>query len=344
MRNASRTGTLLFFCLMLTAASALAEPLQNIVIDGNFNDWAGIAARTDPAGDPHDTDHTGVDDIPAPVDHPDVDLIEYKFAHDTNTLYAYFKSTGVVGHTQEESQGNPGRYYGIVTIDVDHNDATGYFLNEGGYYPTSAGYDMNMEIEWYNGVFNTGHYINHGARNQAELDQAFADQDAGIVRILPGTYDYYTQWVMFDDNSIVYVQDKGPIYQGIVTVAVSQDGHEMEMAAPFRGFMHDPEGNPIVALGKTLDVSFSLEASGELAPGAQWASDTGDPIVGYYLGGANDRPADVDHDGKINAIDVQAVINGVLGKTVPINSDITRDGISNALDVQAVINGALGRP
>jgi len=26
-----------------------------------------------------------------------------------------------------------------------------------------------------------------------------------------------------------------------------------------------------------------LEASGELAPGGTWASDTGDPIVGYYL-------------------------------------------------------------
>ncbi len=31
------------------------------------------------------------------------------------------------------------------------------------------------------------------------------------------------------------------------------------------------------------DFSFSLEASGELAPGHQWASDTGSPIIGYYL-------------------------------------------------------------
>ena len=42
--------------------------------------------------------------------------------------------------------------------------------------------------------------------------------------------------------------------------------------------------HPIVALGKTLNISFSLEASGELAPPAyDWASDTGDPIVSYYL-------------------------------------------------------------
>ena len=55
------------------------------------------------------------------------------------------------------------------------------------------------------------------------------------------------------------------------------------MAAPFRGFMRDPSGNPVVALRKTMNISISLEASGELAPGGQWASDTGDPIVGYYL-------------------------------------------------------------
>src|SRR5438874_2690448 len=55
------------------------------------------------------------------------------------------------------------------------------------------------------------------------------------------------------------------------------------MAAPFRGFMRDPSGNPIIALRKILNISISLEASGELAPGGQWASDTGDPITGYYL-------------------------------------------------------------
>ena len=40
-------------------------------------------------------------------------------------------------------------------------------------------------------------------------------------------------------------------------------------------------------LGKTIDISFSLEASGELhatSGNGQWASDTAQPIVGYYLG------------------------------------------------------------
>ena len=180
---------------------------------------------------------------------------------------------------------------------MDNSTATGYGLHEGGYYPTSYGYDMNMEVEFYAGRTNKGNYLNHGCTNQAQLDAAFRDQTNGIVRVLPGSYDFYPEWVWFDlptagtyrlpapDNnaSITFVKDKGTNYQGIIQIALSPDRHRAEMVAPFRGFMRDPSGNPIMALGKTINISFSLEASGELAPGGTWASDTGDPIVGYYL-------------------------------------------------------------
>lgn len=280
-----------------------AEPIHHITIDGDFSDWAEVPAYHDPVAGPgvlhhgipdtHDTDHKLPGDVPAYVAHPDVDLVEFKFTHDESNLYAYFRATGVIGRGSPEK----GRYYVIVTLDVDNDETTGYALNEGGYYPVSTGYDMNMEIEYYQDTFNTGHYLNHGARNQAELDAAIQDQTNGIVRILPGTYKYYSQWVWFDsdsqgdyrlpppdnDASITFVADKGPVYQGIIRIARSADGHEAEMVAPFRGFMRDPSGQPLMKLGMTLNLSFSLEASGELAPGGEWASDTGDPIVGYYL-------------------------------------------------------------
>jgi hypothetical protein len=338
-----RAFVLLLACGVGIGGNASAEYSHTIVIDGAFGDWAGIPSYTDPADDQHDTDHTLATDVPAYVNHPDVDLLEYKVAHDDKNLYAYFRARGIIGNTQPDTQGAAGRYYGIVTIDVDNNDATGYWLNEGGYYPTSPGYDMNMEIEWYNGTFNTGHYINHGATNQQELDQAFLDQSNGFVRILPGSYDYYTQWVMFDDGSIVYVLDKGPVYQGIVTVRISPDGHEMEMAAPYRGFMVDPQGNPIVALGKTLDLSFSLEASGELAPGAQWASDTAAPIVGYVLDGPD--PTDSDGDG---LTDVDELAMGLNPNSKDTDGDTLQDGweVNYTLDANDATgpNGADGDP
>jgi hypothetical protein len=296
-------------CLILATAGATAvraESSRRITIDGDFSDWVAVPSHADPVSAPgvlhdgipdtHDTDHSGPNDVPVFVNHPDVDLVQFKFTHDETNLYAYFRATGQIGRTAGTNT-QRGRYYVIVTLDVDNDSATGYPLHEGGYYPSSAGYDLNMEVEFYNGAFNTGHYLNHGARNQAELDAAVRDQTNGIVRVLPGTYDFYSQWVWFDSPSagahrlpppddaasITFVADKGPVYQGIVRLALSPDGHEAEMSAPFRGFMRDPAGEPIVSLRKTINLSCSLEASGELAPDHQWASDTGDPIRGYYL-------------------------------------------------------------
>ncbi len=303
---AAAAASFVLVCAGVT--SVRAEYIHSITIDGNFADWATVPSHFDPVGGPgvlhdgipdtHDTDHSAPNDIPVYVNHPDIDLVEYKFTHDSSNLYAYFRATGIIGRTAS-TVSQKGRYYVIVTLDVDNNTTTGYPIHEGGYYPTSAGYDMNMEVEYYTNAFNTGHYLNHGATNQAQLNTATQDQTNGTVRVLPGTYDFYTQWVWFDstnagtyrlpspDNyaSITFVADRGPVYQGIIRIALSPDGHEAEMIAPFRGFMRDPADNPIMALGKTLKLSFSLEASPELSPqpNSDWASDTGDPIVNYYL-------------------------------------------------------------
>jgi hypothetical protein len=292
---------------VLSHREAQGEPIQNITIDGDFHDWAAVPAHSDPQDDQHDTDHDQPLDTPAHINHPDVDILEYKFTHDEENLYAYFRARGNIGATQALADGNgrAGRYYVIVTIDVDNDETTGYWLHEGGYYPTSRAYDMNMEIEFYDGTFNTGHYINHGAESETDIATLEAQQIQGIVDVLPGTYEQYTQWVMFDDGvagdhdlgdgtSITFVSDRGPVYQGIIEGALSADGHELEMIAPYKGFMSYPgalpgeRGDPIMRLGRTINVSFSLEASGELTtpPGdnGEWASDTAAPIIGYYLG------------------------------------------------------------
>jgi PhoPQ-activated pathogenicity-related protein len=287
--------------------------LPEITLDGNFADWADVPAFFDPQNDQHDTNHDQLNDVPDIVDHPDVDLLEYKVTHDEENLYFYFRSRGEIGNTQHESQGDAGRYYVIVTIDVDENDVTGYPLHEGGYYPTTPGYDVNAEIEFYNAAFNTGDYINHGATDLASRTDAFLDQssdqynyqsgdetgitgpfDPGFVDVVPGSYDWYTQWVYKEDDpnngnadSVTFVWDRGPVVQGIITGFLSADGHELEMIAPLKGFLVDELGDPIIDLGSTLDLSYSLEASGELAPGGVWGSDTGDPISGYQLADPN---------------------------------------------------------
>ncbi len=299
--------------------SGQAASNTGITIDGDFTDWIPITNYSDPVDDQHDTDNDTAGATPVYVDHPDVDLLNYKVSHDNENFYFYFEATGQIGRTQMENMAQglrAGRYYVIVTIDVDNDDVTGYPLYEGGYYTgttDTTGYDANGEIEFYNGAFNTGHYLQHGARNDAELEQAFADQSnggyvypgpetqgpfmPGFVNVLPGTYDYYTQWVYKENDpgfggndSVTFVQDKGPVIPGNITYATSPDGHRLEMKVPFKGFLVDANGDPIVTTGQTVDLSFSLEASGELSnevspqsPNGEWASDTGEPIIGYQL-------------------------------------------------------------
>lgn len=301
-------------CLLLWLAVGAgfrvhAEGIHRITVDGDFSDWAAVPTYTDPDAAPgvlhdgipdtHDTNSRFFGSVPEYRDHPDVDILEYKFTHDENNLYAYFKADGVIGRTQQASAGRAGRYYVIVTIDVDDDIGTGYFLHQGGYFPTSGTerYDMNMEAEYYDGSLNTAHYLSHDAIGNSQLADDFLDLTSGeyvagnpgpytpgFAQPAIGTYDEYTQWVYHDNDTLTLVEDRGPVVPGIMSVELSPDGHELEMRAPFKGFLNDASGIPNIALGRTIDVSFSLEASGELAPDNQWASDTADPILGYYLG------------------------------------------------------------
>ena len=270
---------------------------NGIMIDGQFDDWSAISSAViDSADDVHDTDGYPDGGSPSYIEYSDVDIIEVKFTNDAENLYGYIKAMGEIGRTSSDTLGHEkkGRYYFIFTIDVDDNDTTGYQLKDGGYYPDSRGYDMNMEVEFYDGGFNTGHYINHEFTSEEEAQtQGLDDLENGIVNLAPGSYDYYTQWVTFDDSSYVVVEDRGPVYQGIITIAVSEDGHEAEIKAPMWGFLNTPNGNRIIDVGQYIDISVSLEGSGELSesainagytPGSHsvWGSDTAEPFR-YYV-------------------------------------------------------------
>ena len=284
------------FMLFLIILPLMAFAQHAIVIDGSFDDWQDVPTIvTDPANDEHDTDWYG-DGLsePTPRKYSDVDILEARFTHDQENLYGYVKARGEVGRTSRAADGDKaGRYYFIITIDMDNDDVTGYPIQEGNYWPNSIGYDMNMEVEFYDGAYNTGHYLHHGFLAESELDQGRVDLYNYIVRLAPANYDDYLQWVLFEDSTFVEVSDKGQVYQGVLKVAVSEDGHEAEMKAPMWGFFWDENGEPIVQLGNTIDISFSLEGSGELSESAieagydgtksVWGSDTAEPIEDYVV-------------------------------------------------------------
>lgn len=342
--------TILF--ILLIVGQTMLYSQDKITIDGNFDDWLIIPVGVlDSANDVHDTEERPPGAQPDEFfEYSDVDLLEVKFANDDSTLYVYMKATGIIGQTSAKSLGHDrdGRYYFIVTLDVDDNDTTGYRLGEGGYYPDDKGYDMNMEVEFYAGAFNTGHYLNHEFISQADYDANWENDLAqGIVRLAPGTYDYYSQWVMFSDSSYVPVVDKGPVYQGIIEIAISEDGHEAEMKAPFWGFLKTPEGDNIIDVDRNIIVSASLEASGELSeealrlgysPGSKsvWGSDTADPFS-YYV--------------KSSTVDVEDTEN-LLPETIVLNQNypnpfnpttVISFALPKAMDVNIAVYNSLGQ-
>ncbi len=72
------------------------------------------------------------------------------------------------------------------------------------------------------------------------------------------------------------------------------------------GFLDDAQGDANVSLGSMLDISFSLETSGELW-GGDWASATANPINGYFL---DTFAGDFDFNGVVDGDDLTGPADG----------------------------------
>ena len=183
-----------------------------------------------------------------------------------------------------------------MLIDIDRNDDTGFWLNEAGYYPASGGYDVLAELEYVGDRFVSGKYSNHGIKTRKLAKLALVEQSkheylennngpypAGFLRLGAGRYPHSTAWVYHDNDTLTFIKDGGPRLGGIVTAELSPDGRELEARFPYIGFLKDETGKPILGIGSEVDISFTLEASGELTPRNTWASDTGSVIRNYKL-------------------------------------------------------------
>ncbi len=87
--------------------------------------------------------------------------------------------------------------------------------------------------------------------------------------------------------------------------------------------------------------------SNPLGPDYYGRFDQSFPLMKNWLFEPGEHPADVNNDGAVDSLDIQIVINVVLGLSAPEgvteeDVDVNGDGKVNALDIQYVINAVLG--
>ncbi|CAF1043803.1 unnamed protein product [Adineta steineri] len=307
-----------------------SDPInRNIKIDGNFDDWKNVPSYTDPEDnidgtvydrspwfpslkfpDCHDADTFQPDPIPTHVYNPNVNIVEFKIAHDDTSLYAYYRVVdgGVIGKTSvganefdknNPSQSSAGRYYVIATVDIDNDNTTGYWLHGGAYHPTAPGFDGNFEVEFFNGSFNQDVYLDHAANNNTEVNYLKHENKRNQFIFRPAIYESYTEYIYwkhkptkseikrcldgpyrlprpYSNNYICFTQDKAPgPFNGIISYSRSEKGNEFEMRAPFEGFLLNKDtGRPTLQLGMTIKISLSLETTEEDSTPRDWSSDT----------------------------------------------------------------------
>jgi len=264
------------------ADSPKDSPVQ-IAIDGNFDDWRNVAGVDDRRGD-----------VAPYLEYiPDVDLLEFKVAHDEQHIYLYARVAGQVGRSHPDG----GRGYFYAYMDVDQNPGTGFLptRDDDCYFGVDIGDDCEVQFEFVNNTFRKSFYgfcglggdenvlqrkVAIGKSQYGRLD------DNGVERA-----DYKSEYI-YRDGITEITEDLQLGTSDTIQLAVSPDGREVEVASTFTGFLKDSAGRPTVRLGQTIDLAAGMECDSKAYLGkTRWAADSTIAIRGYRLIPPDNRAA-----------------------------------------------------
>jgi hypothetical protein len=224
---------------------------------------------------------------------PDVDLLEFKVAHDDQHIYLYARVAGQVGRTHPDG----GRSYFYAYMDVDQNPETGFLPSRDDecYFGVDIGDDCEVQFEFVNNAFRKTFYGFCGLGG----DENVLKQQLNIGKSRYGRFEdngaeranYKSEYASRDGITEI-TEDLKLGTSDTIRLAVSPDGHEVEVASAFAGFLKDSKSRPIVKLGQTIDIAAGMECDSKAYPGkTNWAADNTIAIRGYQLIPANRRPA-----------------------------------------------------
>jgi hypothetical protein len=87
---------------------------------------------------------------------PDMDLLEFKVAHDDEHIYLYARVAGQVGRSHPDG----GRSYFYAYMDVDQNPVTGFLptRDDECYFGVDIGDDCEVQFEFVSNAFRKSFY------------------------------------------------------------------------------------------------------------------------------------------------------------------------------------------
>ena len=216
---------------------------------------------------------------------PDVDILEFKVSHDDQHIYLYARVAGQVGRSHPDG----GRGYFYAYMDVDQNPGTGFLptRDDECYFGVDIGDDCEVQFEFVNNAFRKTFYGFCGLGG----DDNVLKQQLTIGKSQYGRFDEngveranYKSEYTYRNGITEITEDLKLGTSDTIRLAVSPDGHEVEVASAFTGFLKDSKGRPIVKLGQTIDIAAGMECDSKAYPGkTNWAADNTIAIRGYQL-------------------------------------------------------------
>jgi len=265
--------------LIVVASRRPADPLTaspaKITIDGNFDDWRNVTGVDDRQGD-----------VAPYLDYvPDVDLLEFKVAHDNQHIYLYARVAGQVGRSYSDG----GRSYFYAYMDVDQNPDTGFLptRDDECYFGVDIGDDCEVQFEFVNNVLRKTFYGFCGLGGNDNV----LKRKVTIGRSQYGRFDHngveranYKSEYIFRNGITEITEDLKLGSSDTIHLAISPDGREVEVVSAFTGFLKDAGGRPTLEIGRTIDLAVGMECDSKAYPGkTRWAADSTIAIRGYRL-------------------------------------------------------------
>lgn len=259
-----------------THQSTSSDPVVSAVkIDGHFEDWRNVSGVDDPRGD-----------VVPYLDYvPDVDLLEFKIAHDDDHIYYYARVAGKVGRTHHDD----GRSYFYAYMDVDQDPRTGFLpsRDDDCYFGVEIGDDCEVQFEFVNNAFRKTFYgfcglggDSHVLKQQVTLGKS----QYGRLDEKGQEREHYKAEYTYRKGVAEITEDLKLGTSDTITLAVSPDGSEVEVVSTYSGFLKDPNGKPTVSTGQTIDVAAGMESDSKAYFGkTRWGADSTPPIRGYKL-------------------------------------------------------------